>query len=230
MVLTPPEAALTVDAVAGGPTVRVPASLLDGAAHVVTVQLATAPGAGGVVIPSLDALEALAGPVEVDADGTPAALTPATTPATLRGWITTAAHLEVSYDSIDPQALRLEVLSVEVPPPAVVALAWPTTADVAESIGLLRTSPQDAAWLEASLTAALDYTLERSPYAWQLTDPAVPTPSLRQGVMMLAAHLFQRRATGTVAPDFGGDSFTPSLDPVITRLLGLGSFAPPRAV
>jgi hypothetical protein len=95
-------------------------------------------------------------------------------------------------------------------------------------MGLGTLSPADEAWLEESTAAALAYVSARSPYAWALTDPAAPTPELRQGATMLAAHLFQRRATGIVAPDFGGDSLAPTLDPVITRLLGLGSFAPPR--
>jgi hypothetical protein len=105
---------------------------------------------------------------------------------------------------------------------------WPTAADVAAAMGLGPLTPSDESWLEDSTAAALAYVKARSPYAWQLTDPDAPTADLRQGALMLAAHLFQRRAAGVVAPDYGGDSLTPTLDPALTRLLGLGSFAPPR--
>lgn len=111
--------------------------------------------------------------------------------------------------------------------------AWPTPSDVAGAMGypLASLSPEDQDWLAQSTDSANAYAQRRSPAAWRLDDPDVPTPDLWQGTVQLAAYLYQRRATGVVAPDFGGDTYGGGMmDPSILRLLELDRYSPPRAV
>lgn len=109
------------------------------------------------------------------------------------------------------------------------ATGWPTSAEVAEAMGLGTLSPGDQAWLDRCTAAAVDYAAARSPLAWPLaaTDPV--GADLWQGTTQLAALLYQRRATGIVAPDFGGEVLTSTLDQVTARLLRVDRYAPPRA-
>jgi hypothetical protein len=109
------------------------------------------------------------------------------------------------------------------------ATGWPTSTEVAEAMGLGALSVGDAAWLDRCTAAAVAYADSSSPLAWGLASTDQVGPSLWQGTAQLAALLYQRRSAGIVAPDFGGEVITSTLDQVTARLLRVDRYAPPRA-
>lgn len=95
--------------------------------------------------------------------------------------------------------------------------------EVLDAIGLpLSVSEQD--WADACRRAAIAY-VERLPVS---ADPHLEVrEDVRLGTILLAAHLYQRRATGSVTPDFDGAIPTQGLDPIVPRLLRMGGYAGP---
>lgn len=98
-----------------------------------------------------------------------------------------------------------------------------TLSEVLDAIGL-PLSAKEQTFADTCRRAAMAY-VEKLPVV-QDQDADV-REDVRLGTVLLAAHLYQRRSTGAVTPDFDGGFPTQGLDPIVPRLLRLGGYARP---
>ncbi len=97
-----------------------------------------------------------------------------------------------------------------------------TAADLAGYVGA--TSTDD---LAGRIAAAVNHELAR--YTHLVDDAGQPTPSARQGALMLAGRLYRRKNSlgGLETLGDAGVGYVARSDADIDRLLGLGQFATP---